>query len=426
MNEHETMPREVVLRYDSAEVVLTYRQETPLPVYPSLFSDDEYDVPSPRKKRRRKGLIIAMSLLLIVVLAAVILSFLPKDKPSGGSGGSGGSDDRFWSDTLEDFSPCVIPLYEGTDTAEMTLHSAAGGTALTPQEVFRTVNPAAVTVLGYGIDGQSVGTGILFSENGFLLTNAHVIEGCISATVALASGYTFEAKLVGYDHGEDLAVLKIEGEGTPLPYAVFGNSDELRVGDPAYAIGNPLGIDLRGTFTAGMISGLSREIKVSGISLRLLQTDAALNSGNSGGPLINQYGQVIGINTAKMQSGYASVEGIGLAIPTAEAQKKVNDLIRFGEILPTPTIGITVAPLEAMTEDGHLGLEVWEVTPESAGDLAGILPGDVVIRADGNELRENTDLLAARDLHAIGETMELEICRGGEHFTVELTLQSSK
>lgn len=422
MNEHETMPREVVLTYDSAEeVVLTYRQETPLPDYPG---HPRWEEPIPRKRRRRKWLIIGLSLLLIAVLAAVGYSLLPQDKPAPEKDHD--PDDRFWSDVSDEESqPCTIPLYEGTDTAEMIL-LPLGGKVLTPQQVYQTVNPAVVTVLGYASDGQSVGTGILFSENGFLLTNAHVIDGCTAAVVVLASGYTFDATMVGYDYDEDLAVLKIESDGQPFPVAVFGNSDELWVGEPAYAIGNPLGVDLRGTFTSGMISGLSREIDLGGITLSLLQTDAALNSGNSGGPLINKYGQVIGINTAKMQSRYSSVEGIGLAIPTADAQEKINALILYGEIPPTPTIGITIAPMETLTEDGHLGLEVWEVTPGGAGDLAGILPGDVVVRADGKELLVNQDLLDARNLHEIGETIELEICRDGEHFTAQLTLQSSK
>ena len=426
MNELEHIPQEVVLRYDSAEeVILTYRQEAPLPDYPGRpHPEDEEEQRQQRrrrkKKRRRIGIAVFLLLLLAAVIAAVCLSLR-----DGGDSHGDGSGDFFWSDAEEDDEPCTIPLYEGTETAEMTLQQP-GGTLLTPQQVYQLVNPAVVTVLGYARDGQSVGTGILFSENGFLLTNAHVIEGCQAAVVALSSGKTYDAAMVGYDYNEDLAVLKIEGEGEAFPCAVFGDSRKLWVGEPAYAIGNPLGVDLRGTFTSGIISGLSREIAVGGVSLRLLQTDAALNNGNSGGPLINQYGQVIGINTAKMQSSYANVEGIGLAIPTADAQDKVNTLIRCGEIPPTPTIGITVAPLTALTEDGHLGLEVWEVTRGGAGDLAGIQAGDVILRADGAELLENQDLLDARDLHEIGESMTLELCRGGEHLTVELTLQSSK
>lgn len=426
MNELEHIPQEVVLRYDSAEeVVLTYRQETPLPDYPGRPHPEEDEAREQqrarrKKKRRRRGLIVFLVLLLAAVIAAVCFSL------RGGDSSPGSSGDRFWSDAEDsEDEPCTIPRYQGTETAEMTLRQP-GGTVLTPQQIYQLVNPAVVTVLGYAMDGQSVGTGILFSENGFLLTNAHVIEGCHAAVAALPSGKTYDVTMVGYDYDEDLAVLKIESDGEPFPCVVFGDSRKLWVGEPAYAIGNPLGVDLRGTFTSGVISGLSREIEVGGTSLRLLQTDAALNSGNSGGPLINQYGQVIGINTAKMQSQYANVEGIGLAIPTADALDKVNTLILCGEIPPTPTIGITVAPLEAMTEDGHLGLEVWEVTAGGAGDLAGIQAGDVIVRADGTELLENQDLLDARDLHAIGDTMELEICRSGEHLTVTLTLQSSK
>lgn len=424
MNEQNPTPQEVVLRYDSAEeVVLTYSQPTPLPDYPGRPHPEEDEAAwlacDRRRKRRRRGLLVFLLLLLAAVIVGAVSLSLRGSTPSSSPG------DPFWggSTDTETEKTCTIPRYEGADTAEMTLVTAPGR-ILTPQQLYQIVNPAVVTVMGYQEVKQTIGTGILFSENGFLLTNAHVIEGCSAAKVVLASGYVYDAAMVGYDYDEDLAVLKIEG--AELPHAVFGDSDLLLVGDPAYAIGNPLGVDLRGTFTSGVISGLSREVTVGGVSLRLLQTDAALNSGNSGGPLIDQYGRVIGINTAKMQSKYANVEGLGLAIPTAEAVDKVNALIRFGEIPPTPTIGITVAPLTEKTADGHLGLEVWEVTPEGAGALAGIRAGDVVIRADGQELLENQDLLDARDTHAIGERMTLELCRGGEHLTVELTLQSSK
>ncbi|MBR2928173.1 MAG: trypsin-like peptidase domain-containing protein [Oscillospiraceae bacterium] len=413
MIENECIPQEVVLRYDSAEeVVEVYRQETPLPDYPGR------PLPFPAKRRsRRKGLLIFLFLLALlagVVILTTTLSSHDEDHNDGKS------------ETKEDSSGVftTIPHYLGEDTAEMTLQPL-GGKILKPSDIYQRVSPAVVTVIGTHRSNQSGGTGMIFSENGYILTNAHVIEHCESATVILASGHSFTATLVGYDAEEDLAVLKI-GTEEPLPTVTFGDSDDLLVGEPAYAIGNPLGVDLISTFTSGMISGLSREIEVGSGSLRLLQTDTALNSGNSGGPLINQNGQVIGINTAKMQSGFSNVEGIGFAIPTADALKKVNDLIQFGEIQPTPVIGITVAPLTEPTEDGHFGLEVWEVTPGGPGGIAGIAPYDVVIRADGKELHTNDDLLAARDLHKIGDSMHLEICRNGQHFSKEIILQSSK
>ncbi|MGM9618565.1 MAG: S1C family serine protease [Oscillospiraceae bacterium] len=412
MNLLENDPREVTLCYGGAqEVVEIYRQETPLPEPPGR---PKAETAPQHRRRRKRGLIIFLALMaLLAVVVAVSWSLAPRQESS-----SHGAEIA-----EESGEPCTIPLYEGDETAEMTL-AAPEGPTLSAQEIYQRVNPAVVTVIGQLEGKQSVGTGVIFSENGFILTNAHVIEGCSACFVVLAEGgYPFEATLVGYDSGEDLAVLKIEGDGVSFPTVCFGDSDALWVGEPVYAIGNPLGVDLRGTFTSGMVSGLSREISVDGVTLCLLQTDAALNNGNSGGPLINERGQVIGINTAKMQSAYSNVEGIGFAIPTADAQKKVNDLIRYGEVQPSPVVGITVAPLAEWTADGHGGLEVWEVTPGGGGDLAGIQVGDVVIRADGQQLMENDDLIAIRDTHQVGDTLTLDICRGGEHFTAEVVLQ---
>lgn len=416
MNENKFIPQEVVLRYDSAEeVVEFYRQETPLPDYPGLHSS-----PAPHTKRRsrRRGLFIFLFLLTLLAATVIFTAFLSHQKADHG----GESAENAESTGNGVFT--TIPHYLGEDTAQMVLHPL-GGKVLKPTEIYQRVSPAVVTVIGSHRGTQSCGTGMIFSENGFILTNAHVIENCESVTVVLASGHSFTATLVGCDAYEDLAVLKISSE-VSFPTVSFGESDDLLVGEPAYAIGNPLGVDLISTFTSGMISGLSREIEVGGGALRLLQTDTALNNGNSGGPLINQHGQVVGINTAKMQSGFSNVEGIGFAIPTADAEKKVNDLIQFGEIQPTPVIGITVAPLTQPTEDGHYGLDVWEVTPGGPGGIAGIAPYDIVISADGKELFTNADLLAARDLHEIGDSMQLEICRDGQHFIKEIILQSSK
>lgn len=413
MNENEFIPREVVLRYDSAEeVVEVYRQETPLPDYPSRFSPHHT-----KRRSRRRGMFIFLLLLALLTGTVMFTSILSAKKSHTDEGGSTGPTESSGVFT-------TIPHYLGEDTAEMTVQPL-GGKVLKPTDIYQKVSPAVVTVIGSHRNSQTCGTGMIFSENGFILTNAHVIEDCESVDAVLSSGHTLTATLAGYDAEEDLAVLKVSSK-LPLPTVTFGDSDELLVGEPAYAIGNPLGVDLIGTFTSGMISGLSREIEVGNVSLRLLQTDTALNNGNSGGPLINQYGQVVGINTAKMQSGFSNVEGIGFAIPTAEAMKKVNDLILYGEIQPTPVIGITVAPLTEKTEDGHYGLSVWEITPGGPGGIAGIAPDDVVVRANDRELFTNDDLLEERDLHQIGDSMQLEICRNGQHFIKEIILQSSK
>ena len=192
------------------------------------------------------------------------------------------------------------------------------------------------------------------------------------------------------DERNDLAVLKVELTG--LPAATFGDSDQLVVGDKVYAIGNPLGVELRGTLTDGIVSAINRDVQVDGRTMTLVQTNAALNSGNSGGPLINACGQVVGINTIKMSSDYSNVEGLGFAIPSASIRRLVNDLLTYGEVRPEPSFGVTVLQTGTRLEDDIWGLQVLEVTPGSAADLAGIREGDFVLAAGGRPVETSQEL----------------------------------
>ena len=201
----------------------------------------------------------------------------------------------------------TIPTYPYGEGASLTVEKSHGE-ALSTQEIYRRLNPSVVTVMAQMEDGMSVGTGVIFTEDGYILTNYHVLEGGSSCTVTLSNDRTYEALYVAGDADNDLAVLKVDLTG--LPAAEFGSSDELVVGDPVYAIGNPLGVELRGTLTDGIVSAINRDVWVEGRSMSLIQTNAALNTGNSGGPLINAYGQVVGINTIKMTSSYSNVEGL--------------------------------------------------------------------------------------------------------------------
>ena len=263
------------------------------------------------------------------------------------------------------------------------------------------------------------GTGIVISEDGYIATNAHIIEGAYSATVTLYDDREFEALLVGIDGVSDLAVLKIDAEG--LTAAEFC-SDQVSVGDSVAAIGNPLGAELRGTLTDGIISAISRDIPYNNHSMTLLQTNAAINDGNSGGPLINAYGQVVGINTIKMSSDYSNVEGLGFAIPSASIRRLVNDLLTYGEIQPEPSFGVTVLQTGARLEEDVWGLEVLEVTPDSAADRAGIRTGDFILSAAGREVSSSQDLLRIRRQLYVGDQVTMEIWRDGARMEVTLTL----
>ncbi|MDE7262179.1 MAG: trypsin-like peptidase domain-containing protein, partial [Oscillospiraceae bacterium] len=321
-----------------------------------------------------------------------------------------------------------IPAYPTGGDARLTLSTAADLPRLTPKEVYDLVTPSVVTVLGQQplANSMSVGTGIIFSSDGYILTNCHVIAGCSRCRVWITNSYgidaEYEAKAVSYDEDMDLAVLKIEGED--LPAASFGISDDLQVGDPAYAIGNPLGVDLRGTLTSGIVSAINRDVDVDGVTMTLLQTDAALNSGNSGGPLINQYGQVVGINTIKMMSQYDTIEGLGFAIPSSLAVRWVNELIEFGELQPQPVLGVTIDKIPELLPDGALGLRIESVTPGLTGDRAGVREGDYVVTFNGQTVTSVDQILAIRRDLYVGDEVPIRIFREGEYLELIMLMMA--
>ena len=271
--------------------------------------------------------------------------------------------------------------------------------------------------------GASVGTGVIFRQDGYVLTNYHVVAGSDDCNVTLASGKTYEAKYVGGDSGNDVAVLKLNATG--LPAAVMGDSDSLTVGDTVYAIGNPLGVELRGTLTDGIVSAINRDVEVQGRTMTLIQTNAALNEGNSGGPLINVYGQVVGVNTIKMMSFTSNVEGLGFALPMRSVQKMVNDILAYGEVLPEPRLGVTVYDLPKELPDGSRGVEVQDVSAGSAADIAGVKAGDVIVSAAGQSVSERHSLLSVRRQFRIGDDLPMTIWRDGEYLDVVLHLDEA-
>ena len=318
-----------------------------------------------------------------------------------------------------------IPRIQGDPGVRLACRDPQGQ-PLTAQEVYAKVNPSVVTVVSEQSEGASIGTGVIMTSDGYIITNAHVISGGKSCWVALDTGVTYEVNLVGFDEEEDLAVLKADPQN-PLPAAEFGNSDLVQVGDTAYAIGNPLGVELRGTMTNGIISAVNRAVEVDGKTMTLLQTSAALNNGNSGGPLINEYGQVIGINTLKMSttdSTEATVEGLGFALPISSVSFVVNDLIANGHYRGAPSLGITVTTVEK--DGGGTQVQVMEVSAGSGAADAGIQAGDVILAADGQAVSVTSDLLTARRSHIIGDTVTLTILRDGQQFDVEVTLRSNR
>ena len=392
--------------------------------------------PAKTRRKRHRGLkIFLICLAAVLVLAGGLYAawwfgLLP-DRFYGGDHGDyyDDPDYYYYYGELDESAEPELPVVSADDGVRL-VYADGHGDALTIQEIYRKVNPSTVTVVTELPRGASVGTGVILTEDGYIITNAHVIAGGTSCYVALADGSIFDAALVGYDAEQDLAVIKAQDTdgraAQGLPAAEFGDSDALSVGDPVYAIGNPLGVELRGTLTDGIVSAINRDVYIDGVTMTLIQTNAALNNGNSGGPLINVYGQVVGINTMKMgSSSTTSVEGLGFAIPIASTAYMINDLIAYGEVHGEVMIGISVQTVPVTAENGESALLVMEVTPGGPGEEAGIQKGDLIVAADGEALTKSTDLLRVRRRHEAGETLKLLVERDGKRFTADVVLRES-
>ena len=423
-------PNEVTLEYvaEPKPYVAYYVQDRPLP-----GRKPEAAAQEPPARTRRKGhrglkiFLICLAAVLVLaggLYAAWWFGLLP-DRFYGGDHG----DYYYYYGELDESAEPELPVVSADDGVRL-VYADGHGDALTIQEIYRRVNPSTVTVVTELPRGASVGTGVILTEDGYIITNAHVIAGGTSCYVALADGSIFDAALVGYDAEQDLAVIKAQDTdgraAQGLPAAEFGDSDALSVGDPVYAIGNPLGVELRGTLTDGIVSAINRDVYVDGVTMTLIQTNAALNNGNSGGPLINAYGQVVGINTMKMGSSSAtSVEGLGFAIPISSTAYMINDLIAHGEVRGEVVIGISVQVAPVTLESGETALRVMDVTPGGPGDEAGIRKDDLLITADGETLTKSTDLLRVRRRHEAGEALTLTYERNGKRYTVDVILRES-
>ena len=302
---------------------------------------------------------------------------------------------------------------------------------------------------GYGGSGSGqdnsqqatgVGTGIVMSKDGYIVTNAHVIYDdeygygeATSVQVTMSDETTtYDARIVAYDKEADIAVLKIDA--SDLTPAEFGDSSKCAVGETVVAIGNPLGLEFQNTVTCGIISALNRKVTINDNTMTLIQTDTAINNGNSGGPLINSSGQVIGINSAKMSSTYSSssatIEGIGFAIPMTEAKSIIDDLINYGYVTGRPQLGITCQDVtEAVSQAYNIpvGAYVISVTDGGAADQAGIQAADVITAIQDQEISTTEELNAVKNQYNAGDTITLTIVRNnGTPQKVEVKLQEVK
>lgn len=299
------------------------------------------------------------------------------------------------------------------------------GGGLSLQEIYARNIPSVVSISCKGQRSTSTGTGVVLSADGYLVTNYHVISGAGEITVLLTDDRKFTARSVGYDAVSDLAVLRIDCQD--LPAASFGDSSSLRVGDTVVAIGDPLGVEFRGTYTNGIVSAINRDVEVNGRTMTLIQTNAALNSGNSGGPLINCYGQVIGINTMKIGAftDNAGVEGLGFAIPSTQVKEIVDQIIAQGYVSGRPTLGITGESLSTFYQHYYrmpAGLYITGVEPGSDAAAKGVTQGDMLLYLGQNRITGPEDLKSVVYDCQVGQKLEAIIYRRGQQYRVELTL----
>ncbi len=275
---------------------------------------------------------------------------------------------------------------------------------------------------------QGAGSGVIISEDGYIITNQHVIDGASEVTVTTTDGTSYKAKVIGSDETLDIALIKIEATG--LKVATFGSSEDLEVGETAIVIGNPLG-RLGGSVTAGIISSTKRNVKIDGKYKELLQTDAAINPGNSGGGLFDSNGDLVGIVVAKsMQtSSGETVESIGYAIPIDNVKNILGDLKSTGYVTGRPFIGIKPVNVTESNKARYgvekEGVYVYTVYEGTAAEQAGLVVGDLILKFDGNEIKTSADLTTAVQKKKAGDKVEMVIYRDGEEKTIELTLGES-
>ena len=379
----------------------------------------------PKKKKRMKTWVASvagiMAAIVLVGAGAVGYKYL--------GGGEDGSSPNSSANSLAT-DPNTSFSYEQLTSGDKT--------AMSVVDIANEVGPAVVGITNtsqvqsiFGIsEQQSSGSGVIISQDGYIVTNNHVIENAKELTVQLNTGDEYSATLIGADSQTDLAVIKIEPKEA-LTVATLGESAKLQVGELAVAIGNPLGAELSGTVTVGIISGLNRTIQTNSndpnSTMTLIQTDAAINPGNSGGALINAYGEVIGINNMKYAS--EEVEGIGFAIPIDNVKTIVNDLMESGYVKGRPLIGISVQEVTsdlAFRNNLPVGLYVAQVTEMGPADRAGMQRGDVITAVNGKKIETSSELNEIKNNSKVGDVLTFTVSRNGEKIDIAVTLQEDR
>ena len=382
----------------------------------------------PKQKKPSNGRFGAGSVVAIALAAALVGGGVGGVVSSGFSSSSGGSTSVAVSDRTD----------SGSGGTEVSTTKVKAGDAMTSSQIYSTYGKSVVSVNVKTSNGEGAGTGFFISDDGYILTCHHVIDGATAISVVTQDSTSYEAEVVGSDSDLDTAVLKVKNAGkTTFPAVVLGDSSSLTVGDSVTAIGNALGT-LANTLTTGVVSAKDRAISMSdGTAMKLLQTDCTVNSGNSGGPLFNQYGEVIGIINAKYSSGTstfssneASIEGIGFAIPIKDVQTILSDLMKHGYVTGKPYLGITVSTVSSVTAQQYsnmkVGAYVNSVKSGSCAEKAGLKVGDIITQVDGKDITTSAELIDAKNTHKAGDEMTLTVYRDKDFTTLKVTLDEQQ
>ena len=428
--------------------------------YVNYYSDPNGGDPNKKPKKKHTGLKVAAFVLAMVLVSGGSIGVYEGIRSSNADNSSSivASNDSSAAESSTGDSSSS----KKSDSSQSWIQLASTNGSMSVADIVKKVTPSVVGVqstfsssngsnnnpmngyggfFGYGSQGNNgsqgmtgVGTGIIMSKDGYIVTNAHVIYDdeygygeASSVQIQMSDEETtYDARIVAYDKEADIAVLKIDADN--LTPAEFGDSSSCEVGEMVVAIGNPLGLQFQNTVTCGIISALDRKVTINDNTMTLIQTDTAINNGNSGGPLINSSGQVIGINSAKMSSTYsgeATVEGIGFAIPMSEAKSIVDDLINYGYVTGRPQLGISCQDVtEAVSQAYNIpvGAYIFSVTAGGAADQAGLQPGDVITGIQDQTISTTEELNAVKNQYKAGDTITLTYVRSGETKKVDVTL----
>ena len=378
---------------------------------------------TPKNKKHSRGLALG----LCGVAAACLLFAGGAVVGNMAFGGNANSDSGTSASTSESAPTLQINSKPESDSSNSSdNYDTADGMA--GEDIYKKVNPSVVSVISTTAEGTGSGSGVIMSKDGYIITNNHVVDGAQSVSVQLSDGTSLDAEIIGTDEQTDLAVIKVTPT-SDLTAAEFGDSDELEPGEYAYAIGSPGGVQFANTITGGRISAINRDLTVNDRVMTLIQTDASINNGNSGGALINKYGQVVGITSAKLSGnafGSATVEGMGFAIPINTAKDIVDELIQNGYVSGRPSIGITGQNVESA--DGKVsGVQVYSIDSRAKAASEGLQVGDVITAVDGTPTPDMDKVNELKQDKKAGDKLTLSVYRisTGKTLNITITLTDS-